>query len=156
VRPRKRQTQCSRRGLRAGLVVPVRLNRRRSLSVCEPHWCSTALAASLCSLSKDGRWHEAHPDRPVHNRIGWRKRDGTRDEFLIPPETWRAEVCAPVGLDPTATARTLDARGFLRRGEGKNLSVKERLPGCPSPMRVYAVKADLLEAPADDAETGNS
>jgi putative DNA primase/helicase len=51
-----------------------------------------------------GVWEETDPGRPVQNRIGWRKRDGGRDEFLIPPETWRAEVCAPAGLDPTATA----------------------------------------------------
>jgi len=99
-----------------------------------------------------GGWEEADPDRAVQNRIGWRKRDGGRDEFLIPSETWRTEVCAPAGLDPSATARTLASKGFLRRGEGKNLSVKERLPGIEGPVRVYAVSAALLEAPNDDAE----
>ena len=89
-------------------------------------------------------WEEADPGRVVANRIGWRKRGGERDEFLIPPETWRAEVCAPAGLDPTATARTLAEAGFLRRGDGKNLMPKERLPGFANPVRVYAVSAALL------------
>jgi putative DNA primase/helicase len=95
-------------------------------------------------------WQETSPERPVQNRIGWRKRDHGRDEFLIPPETWRSDVCAPAALDPVATARTLAEGGFLRR-DGKNLTVKERLPGFANPVRVYAVSAALVEAGEDDA-----
>jgi putative DNA primase/helicase len=105
-------------------------------------------------LADDGTWQEADPDRPTLNRIGWRKRAQGRDEFLIPPETWRAEVCGPAGLDGSATARTLAERKVLRRGEGKNLAVKERLPGVTRPVRVYAVSAALLETTADPAEGG--
>ena len=101
-------------------------------------------------LSDDGTWQETSPDRPVINRIGWRKRHDDRDEYLIPAETWRLEVCAPASLDPTATARTLAANGFLRRGEARNLMVKERLPGVGA-LRVYAIEADLLETAGDDA-----
>ena len=32
-------------------------------------------------LSNDGTWQETHPDRPVVNRIGWRKRHKDRDEY---------------------------------------------------------------------------
>lgn len=101
--------------------------------------------------SAGGSWEELAPDRPVLNRIGWRKRDGGRDEYLIPPETWRAEICAPAGLDPIACARTLAASGFLRRGEGKNLMARERLPGMGA-LRVYAISASLLEAGGDGSE----
>ncbi len=101
--------------------------------------------------SDDGSWYEGHPDRPVLNRIGWRKRDSGRDEYLIPPETWRAEICGPAGLDPIACARTLAASGFLRRGEGKNLMARERLPGMGA-LRVYAISASLLEAAGDGSE----
>jgi putative DNA primase/helicase len=97
-------------------------------------------------------WEEADPGRAVPNRIGWRRRTDDRDEFLIPPETWRTEMCAPAGLDATATARTLEKRGFLRRGEGKNLMPKERLPGFANPVRVYAVSAALMEAVDEDAD----
>jgi putative DNA primase/helicase len=96
-------------------------------------------------------WQEDYPDRPVQNRIGWRKRDGGRDEFLIPPETWRSEICAPAMLDPIATARTLARAGFSRR-DGKNLTVNERLPGFKKPVRVYAISAALLEAEDDKTE----
>ena len=106
-------------------------------------------------LLQGAGWQEADPDRPVQNRIGWRKRDGGRDEFLIPPETWRAEVCAPATLDPIATARTLAEGGFLRR-DGKNLMVKERLPGFANPVRVYAVSAALLESAEADAFGGDA
>jgi hypothetical protein len=109
---------------------------------CESAECVSALGTC---------WEEADPDRAVQNRIGWRKRDGGRDEFLIHPETWRTEVCTPATLDPMATARTLAERGFLRR-DGNNLAVKERLPGFANPVRVYAISAALLESPEADAD----
>ena len=96
-------------------------------------------------------WQEEYPDRPVQNRIGWRKRDGVRDEFLIPAETWRSEICAPAMLDPIATARALAKASFSRR-DGKNLTVNERLPGFSRPVRVYAVSATLLEADEDKTD----
>jgi uncharacterized protein (DUF927 family) len=99
-----------------------------------------------------GVWEETDPGRAVQNRIGWRKRDGGRDEFLIPPETWRTEVCAPAALDPTATARTLHEAGFLRVTSDRDRTVKERLPGFPNPVRVYAVTAALLDAVDEGAQ----
>ena len=39
-------------------------------------------------------------DRPVNNRAGWRKGDGSEREWLIPSETWKSEVA--VGHDPQA------------------------------------------------------
>lgn len=106
------------------------------------------------TLSENGAWIEANPDRPVPNRAGWRKprKSGGADEFLIPPEVWRAEVCAPAGLDPQATARTLIEAGALRRPSGATdrLTVRERVPGVEGPASVYAISASLLEAPAED------
>jgi putative DNA primase/helicase len=70
------------------------------------------------------RFIEAHGDyrfesldnsetRAVPNRAGWRKGEGPEREWLIPPETWRGEICA--GLDPKLVARTLWQAGILRR-----------------------------------------
>jgi uncharacterized protein (DUF927 family) len=95
-----------------------------------------------------GGWCEATPLRPVSNRIGWWKNLPGRSEYLIPAETWRSAVCAPGGIDPNAAARTLAKHGVLRRGEGKNLMVKDRIPGFSAPMRVYAIQASLLEEPS--------
>lgn len=99
----------------------------------------------------NGRWVEAHPDRPVANRAGWRKprADAPRDEYLILPEVWNTDVCGPAGLDPVATAKALAIAGGLRRGSDR-LTVKERVPGLENPAWVYAVSAALLEAPAED------
>jgi uncharacterized protein (DUF927 family) len=107
-------------------------------------------------LDESGNLREVRPDRPVSNRIGWRKKTGTRDEFLIPSETWKSLVCVPAALDPVATARTLAAKGYLRRGEEKNLAVKERLPDCSDPVRVYAVSVAILEASDDTDAVGSS
>ena len=49
--------------------------------------------------------------RDVPNRAGWRKGEGADREWLIPSETWRAEICA--GLDPKVVARTLCEAGIL-------------------------------------------
>jgi uncharacterized protein (DUF927 family) len=103
--------------------------------------------------SDDESWYEEHPERPVLNRIGWRKRDGERDEYLIPSETWRAEICTPAGLDPAETARTLAASGYLRRGGDRNLMARERLPGMGA-LRVYAISAALLETAGDGEGRG--
>lgn len=104
---------------------------------------------ALVRKAADSSWTEADPDRPVVNRAGWRRLRANegRDEYLIAPEVWRAEVCAPAGLDPTATARTLAEAGFLRREMPDRLAVKERVPGLVNPARFYAVSAALLEAP---------
>ena len=54
-------------------------------------------------------------DRPVSNRAGWRRGEGTEREWLIPPETWKTEVA--VGHDPTLVARVLLERGMLKRAK---------------------------------------
>jgi uncharacterized protein (DUF927 family) len=97
-----------------------------------------------------GKWVERFPERPVPNRAGWRKQrelGQARDEYLIAPEIWKAEVCAPAGLDPAETARTLAEAGFLRCGERGRLQAEERVPGQARATRVYAVSAELLEVP---------
>ncbi|HJS85712.1 MAG TPA: DUF927 domain-containing protein [Acetobacteraceae bacterium] len=85
------------------------------------------------------------------NRAGFRCKVGTDDgdrwEYLILPETWKAEVCK--GLDPKRAAQVLAARGLLAvEGKG-HLTVKRRLPDLGQP-RVYAVQGAILAG--DDAE----
>jgi putative DNA primase/helicase len=82
-------------------------------------------------------------DRPVVNRAGWRK-GGDQDEprqWLILPETWKAEVCA--GYDPVATARALAARGMLIPDSNGKFQRPERTPY--GTKRVYVVIAAILE-----------
>ena len=60
------------------------------------------------------------PDaRPVINRAGWRKGDGSDREWLIPPETWRAEICN--GLDSKLVAQNACRSGNVETG-GRRLS----------------------------------
>jgi uncharacterized protein (DUF927 family) len=70
------------------------------------------------------RFFEAHgearfdnlddPDaRPVSKRAGWRKGRGEDRRWFVPPETWKAEVCA--GLDPNLAARVLAKRGIIEK-----------------------------------------
>ncbi len=95
-----------------------------------------------------GSWEEAHGDRPVANRAGWRKR-GERDEYLIMPEVFRDEIARAAGFDPTALAQTLAEAGALKCGRVR-LTMTVRIPGCGT-VRLYAISATLIED-SDDAD----
>ena len=64
--------------------------------------------------------------RPAPNRAGWRRSAGDDQRWLIPPEIWKAEVCA--GLDAKFVARVLAERGMLEKGGDGNAKV-ERIEG---------------------------
>ena len=81
-------------------------------------------------------------DRPFNNRAGWRRGDGVKREWLIPPEIWKADVT--VGHDPKLVARVLADRGFLRRAPDGYQCV-EKIQG--RPQRVYVVTANILSEP---------
>jgi uncharacterized protein (DUF927 family) len=77
--------------------------------------------------------------RPVNNRAGWRKGDGTERIWMVPPEVWKAELCA--GLNPTMGARTLADRGMLRRGTDQ-LAAVAKIDG--KPTRVFTLTEAIL------------
>jgi putative DNA primase/helicase len=78
-------------------------------------------------------------DRPVHDRLGWRKGEGQEQEWLIPPAVWKDPVCR--GHNPTLVARSLAERGMLARGEAKNLAKNEWVEG--RSRRVYVLTAKI-------------
>lgn len=78
--------------------------------------------------------------RPMGSRLGWRAGHGTEREWLIPSETWRAEVCA--GLDPKLVARVLGERGMLERAGDGWQSVR-RIGGRPT--RIFIVLSTIFE-----------
>ena len=82
-----------------------------------------------------------HADaRPAPDRAGWRAGSGDVEEWMIPPETWKSEVCA--GLDPKLVARTLSERNMLRRAnDGYQCVVKIK----GTAKRVYVVTARIFE-----------
>jgi putative DNA primase/helicase len=79
------------------------------------------------------------PGRTVPNRAGWRRGAGEGREWLIPPETWKAEVCA--GFDSKMVARTLASRNMLERASDGFLSVR-KIDG--RSKRVYVVKSAII------------
>jgi hypothetical protein len=52
--------------------------------------------------------------RPMMNRAGWRKGEGSERIWLVPAETWKTQICS--GLDAGLVARVLADRGMLERG----------------------------------------
>ncbi|MEO5330277.1 MAG: DUF927 domain-containing protein [Magnetococcus sp. THC-1_WYH] len=80
----------------------------------------------------------------VRDRAGyWRTMDEGGKEYLIHPEIWSRDIC--VGLNPIEVAKALDEKGYLRKGEGKNWSKKERIPNVSNACRMYVVKSSILE-----------
>jgi hypothetical protein len=84
--------------------------------------------------------------KPSPNRAGWRKGEGEAREWLIPPESWKAEICQ--GLDATFVARTLAERGLLHRIGDGFLAVRKIGGGN---RRVYVIGARILAGGYDDA-----
>ncbi|MGD0186966.1 MAG: DUF927 domain-containing protein [Roseiarcus sp.] len=78
----------------------------------------------------------------VRDRLGWRKGNDANREWFVPPEIWKAEVCA--GLDHTYVARTLDKHGMLRRQDAKNLTCVIKLGGRPT--RAYVLTAAIRDS----------
>jgi hypothetical protein len=59
------------------------------------------------------------------------------------PEVWRQEICK--GLDPLFAARTLAARGMLRRGEGNKLQGNIWIGEIERTARAYVLTAKILD-----------
>ncbi|MFZ2105416.1 MAG: hypothetical protein WAV18_08530, partial [Roseiarcus sp.] len=74
------------------------------------------------------------------NRAGWRKGEGPDREWLIPSETWRAEICD--GLDPKFVARTLGEAGILRRAIDGFQQVRKIGGTC---KRVFVIGAAIFD-----------
>ena len=100
------------------------------------------------------------PEERVINRAGFRRLAAAKDqeseayakdpeagakayEFFVLPEVWRREICQ--GFDYVALANAMVAKGWMERGEGRNLAVKPRVPRYGL-VRVYHILPAFLEA----------
>jgi putative DNA primase/helicase len=79
----------------------------------------------------------------VRDRLGWRKGERADREWFVPPEVWKAEFCN--GLDPVFVARTLAARGMLRRQDAKHIQCVVTL-GEKQRIRAYVLTAAILDS----------
>jgi uncharacterized protein (DUF927 family) len=80
--------------------------------------------------------------RRTVNRAGFRRADADGNwTFYVLSESWAGEVCK--GFDHRLLARAMAERGWLERGEGKNLARKVRVPGTGE-LRLYVVPASFL------------
>ena len=84
-------------------------------------------------------------DRTINNRAGWMRGFEDAQEWLIPGETWKSEIC--IGIDPAFTAKTMAEKGMLLRSkDGFQTVVK--IDGRAT--RVYILTAKIL----GDADAG--
>jgi putative DNA primase/helicase len=87
--------------------------------------------------------------RSIDQQAGWVKGAGDQRTWWILPRVWKEETCA--GLDATATARLLAARGVLKPDKrAKKFARAERTPG--GTKRVYVIRGTILtDTPGDGA-----
>lgn len=85
---------------------------------------------------------DTHAPR-VMNKVGWRKHDKVKDEteYYVYSEPFKTEVCK--GVDYKAVARLLIEKGFMRKGDGKNLCPQVSLPG-EGKQRVFHILPAIL------------
>lgn len=80
----------------------------------------------------------------ARNRAGFRRlnRNGTWD-YIIPAHSWADVICK--GIDPTRAAKAVRDAGALVV-DGKNLAVKQKLPGMSDRVRCYIVTSAIFTA----------
>jgi uncharacterized protein (DUF927 family) len=94
--------------------------------------------------------------RPAETRIidraGFKRRDEAGLwEYLILPETWRAEVCK--GLDARMMAREMTARRLLLPGSGGRTATSLHIPGYKQ-VKVYRLSGLILCGADGDSDAG--
>ncbi len=112
-------------------------------------WRSVRAPRPLYGLDRLAARPEASDDvgmRPVNNRAGWRKGNGSDREWLVPPEVWKAEICN--GLDAKMVARVLAERGMLARSSDGFQQVR-KIGG--QARRVFVVTAGIYDGGGNDA-----
>jgi hypothetical protein len=83
-----------------------------------PFWWRSTRAICVTSPSLQGKIIEK-PEAVCINRVGFRRNMGDATEFLVLPESFKAEVCK--GHNAKRAAAVLLTKGLLVPGEGRNL-----------------------------------
>jgi uncharacterized protein (DUF927 family) len=82
-------------------------------------------------------------DRPVTDLAGWSRDKDGHVEYLVQPEFFRSQMCT--GFDPSAVARALHERRYLRR-QGRHWTIRTTLPGLTEKKEVYCILDSLLNS----------
>lgn len=112
----------------------------------EPAEARQAVEQVRLFIEQDGAGRFESLDNPdakqVNNRLGWRK----GDEWWIPSQTWKAEICN--GQDPQFVARVLFERGMLRRQGGDTYQCLVNIGGAQR-VRAYVLTRRILDGGGD-------
>lgn len=122
-------------------ILPATIDPAEAVTRCFTDWLTarggtgaaedTAILAAVRLFLEQhgaGRFEDmdAQAASRVLNRVGFKRAEGGRIEFIILPESFKAEVVK--GFNTSRAARVLAAAGWLRRGESDRLTCKVTLP----------------------------
>lgn len=97
----------------------------RSVQCSSEHDKSIATVRAFLGTHGVSRFQSVEAERIV-NRAGFRLSEDGQVIFGVLPDVFKDEMCR--GLDHLAVARTLLERGYLIKGEGKNLAARRSVP----------------------------
>ncbi len=128
-----------------------RLNRFRERSDILRHIFERVVMAAMGmglvkgeGFAVDASVMEANASR-YHGKAPDDKGSGAAREWMIPSETWKAEICQ--GLDPKLVARVLAKRGMLLRA-GDGFQPVRKIGGANK--RVYVVNSRIFDGGGDE------
>ena len=156
VRRRAPPLSCSRIGS-LPVVARARRNWGPRSGRCGCSSSSTARAASpMRGASRLKRERRCWPRSPTPRRapsIVRACQAGRRRQLDTPilPEVWRAEVCK--GLNADTVAKAMVERGWMAKGEGKNLAKRHRVPGEGENLRLFTVTPAFWRPTMPPSET---
>jgi uncharacterized protein (DUF927 family) len=93
-------------------------------------------------ITKDGTTR-SYQDRPVSDRLGYRRADGPDRRWLVFPQAWVDVICA--GIDPKRTAALLADRGMLERGTEKDGRLQRQVKIQGKKQRFYILTPAILD-----------
>jgi uncharacterized protein (DUF927 family) len=92
--------------------------------------------------TKDGTTRSCQ-DRPVSDRLGYRREEGAERRWLVIPQASREVMCA--GIDPEKTALVLAERGMLERGTEKDGRLQRQVKIQGKKHRFYVLTPAILD-----------
>lgn len=95
--------------------------------------------------TQDHRFHQITFEFDTPNRLGFKECVNDQWEYYVYPEAWKNEVCR--GYNAQHLAKEMIERGWMRKGDGRNLAVKKGCGRGYGQLRMYHITGAAFKEP---------